>query len=212
MCLTASRGPQSEAPAAAGSSPRSEQGGFCAFSLPPPGSGMSVRRRRNANGDRPQRPSLQGERRLDSVAVWTLSQERLADAVGRARGRKALRRDGRPACSVGPARPRAGALCCGERERQIHPNTAESRVLCVSSRTHRTRIMKPSLFEMQSSIEKPEVPRMDSACRDRLVSKWASGSPGCDEEDCLSLQSWVLLEAEGSSSRVETAGRQGQKR
>ena len=60
-------------------------------------------------------------------------------------------------CSVGPARPRAGApLCCGERERQIRRNTADSRVLFVSSRTHRTQIMKPSLFEMQSSIEKPE--------------------------------------------------------
>ena len=150
--------------------------------------------------------------------VWTLSQSGLCRRSGWQTpwaepgvGKPCAGTDG-PACSVGPARPRAGALCCGERERQIHPNTAESRVLCVSSRTHRTRIMKPSLFEMQSSIEKPEVPRMDSACRDRLVSKWASGPPGCDEEDCLSLQSWVLLEVEGSSSRVETAGRQGQKR
>lgn len=61
--------------------------------------------------------------------------------------------------------------------------------------------MKPSLFEMQSSVEKPEVPRMDPGCRGRSVSKWASGPLGCDEEDCVSLQSWVLLEAEGSSCR-----------
>lgn len=136
MCLTASRGPQSEAPAAAGSSPRSEQGGFCAFSLPPPGSGMSVRRRRNANGDRPQRPSLQGERRLDSVAVWTLSQERLADAVGRARGRKALRRDGRARLQRGASQaPGWGSVLWRERKADSPEHCREPSSLCLFKNT-----------------------------------------------------------------------------
>ena len=86
--------------------------------------------------------------------------------MGRARvGKPRAGTAGPPAVSggVGPARARAGSpLCCGERERQIHPNTAESRVLCVSSRANRTPAMKPSLCEMRSSVEKPEVCRMDS--------------------------------------------------
>ena len=72
--------------------------------------------------------------------VWTLSQEWLVDAVGRAQGRKALRRDGQASlqspAAWGQLGPGLGLLCAVEREKGRFTRTLQRAEFCLSLQEH----------------------------------------------------------------------------